>query len=57
LADLVRLHALRSPSLLIVGEVAAFARTLAWFGDTPVVSQDLPATVQRPAALRQRRIA
>jgi uroporphyrin-III C-methyltransferase/precorrin-2 dehydrogenase/sirohydrochlorin ferrochelatase len=57
LADLAQLHALRSPSLLIVGEVAAFARTLAWFGDAPVISQELRASMQQPAAVRQRRIA
>lgn len=36
LPALARHHALRSPSLLILGEVAALAPALAWFG-TPVV--------------------
>jgi uroporphyrin-III C-methyltransferase/precorrin-2 dehydrogenase/sirohydrochlorin ferrochelatase len=39
LADLARTardHGVRSPALLIVGEVAAFARTLHWFGDAPL---------------------
>ncbi|HEX3122966.1 MAG TPA: uroporphyrinogen-III C-methyltransferase, partial [Rhodanobacteraceae bacterium] len=57
LADLAQLHALRSPSLLIVGEVAAFAQTLAWFGDAPVISQDLRSSEHQAAAVRQRRIA
>jgi len=57
LADLAQLHALRSPSLLIVGEVAAFAQTLAWFGAAPVISQDLRGSEQKAAAVRQRRIA
>jgi uroporphyrin-III C-methyltransferase/precorrin-2 dehydrogenase/sirohydrochlorin ferrochelatase len=36
LADLPRLHRqheVRSPALLILGEVAALAAKLAWFGD------------------------
>jgi len=58
LASLAQTHRLRSPSLLIVGEVAAFAQTLAWFGDAPVISQDLRASSeQHPAAIPQRRIA
>jgi uroporphyrin-III C-methyltransferase/precorrin-2 dehydrogenase/sirohydrochlorin ferrochelatase len=57
LGDLAQLHALRSPSLLIVGEVAAFAQTLAWFGDAPVISQDLRGSEHQAAAVRQRRIA
>jgi uroporphyrin-III C-methyltransferase/precorrin-2 dehydrogenase/sirohydrochlorin ferrochelatase len=33
---LARLHAVRSPALLIVGEVASFADTLHWFGAPPL---------------------
>jgi uroporphyrin-III C-methyltransferase / precorrin-2 dehydrogenase / sirohydrochlorin ferrochelatase len=39
LQEMVRLsrqHALRSPALLIVGEVAQFASELAWFGAAPI---------------------
>ena len=57
LGDLAQAHALRSPSLLIIGEVAALAQTLAWFGDAPVIAQDSPATTLQPAVVRQRRIA
>ncbi len=57
LTDLAHAHALRSPTLLIVGEVAAFARTLAWFGDAPVVAQDPATAIQRSTELRERRIA
>ena len=57
LADLAHAHALRSPSLLIIGEVASLAQTLAWFGDAPVIAQGLPATLQQPPAVRERRIA
>ncbi len=41
LQDLVELslrHALRSPALLIIGEVAQFASELAWFGAAPIVA-------------------
>ena len=58
LAGLAQTYRLRSPSLLIIGEVAAFAQTLAWFGDAPVTSQDLRASSeQQPPAIRQRRTA
>jgi uroporphyrin-III C-methyltransferase/precorrin-2 dehydrogenase/sirohydrochlorin ferrochelatase len=36
LVGLSRRHALRSPALLIVGEVAQFASELAWFGAAPI---------------------
>nr|MBA3487504.1 uroporphyrinogen-III C-methyltransferase [Lysobacter sp.] len=39
LADLpetARLHEVKSPALLILGEVAALARTLHWFGRAPI---------------------
>lgn len=47
LADLARLHAVQSPALLIVGEVAALANTLHWFGDAPLGA---PATAVAEAA-------
>jgi uroporphyrin-III C-methyltransferase / precorrin-2 dehydrogenase / sirohydrochlorin ferrochelatase len=46
LQEMVRLsrqHALRSPALLIVGEVAQFASELAWFGAAPIVALPLAA--------------
>ena len=36
LAERARIHAVQSPALLIVGEVAALADTLHWFGDAPL---------------------
>jgi len=36
LADAVEEHAIESPALLIIGEVAALGRQLAWFGSAPV---------------------
>ncbi len=36
LAELARIHAVQSPALLIVGEVAALANTLHWFGGPPL---------------------
>jgi uroporphyrin-III C-methyltransferase/precorrin-2 dehydrogenase/sirohydrochlorin ferrochelatase len=36
LPALARLHAVRAPALLVVGEVAAFAKTLHWFGRAPL---------------------
>ncbi len=57
LPDLAHVHALQSPSLLIVGEVAAFASTLAWFGNAPVISQDSGTPIEQPTAVPQRRIA
>jgi uroporphyrin-III C-methyltransferase/precorrin-2 dehydrogenase/sirohydrochlorin ferrochelatase len=57
LASLAAAHGVRSPALLIVGEVAAFARTLAWFGDAPINAQQAPAPIERSMPSRQRRIA
>jgi uroporphyrin-III C-methyltransferase/precorrin-2 dehydrogenase/sirohydrochlorin ferrochelatase len=42
LESLARAHEVQAPALLIVGEVAAFAQTLHWFGAAPLVSQSLP---------------
>lgn len=36
LPDTARYHGVRSPALLILGEVAALAETLNWFGDAPL---------------------
>ncbi len=41
LDELARDHDVRAPALLIVGEVAAFAQTLHWFGAAPLVSRSL----------------
>jgi uroporphyrin-III C-methyltransferase/precorrin-2 dehydrogenase/sirohydrochlorin ferrochelatase len=57
LSDLARMQGLRSPSLLIVGEVAAFAQTLAWFGEAPVIAQQASAAIQQSTPVRQRRSA
>ncbi len=40
LAAAARAHAVQSPALLIVGEVAALARTLHWFGDAPLAAPE-----------------
>lgn len=53
LADLARraqTHAVVSPALLILGEVAAFATTLHWFGAAPLAHADLPSSELRSAA-------
>jgi uroporphyrin-III C-methyltransferase / precorrin-2 dehydrogenase / sirohydrochlorin ferrochelatase len=46
LAASAKAHAVRSPALLIVGEVAAFAHTLHWFGAPPLGA---PAPIARAA--------
>jgi uroporphyrin-III C-methyltransferase/precorrin-2 dehydrogenase/sirohydrochlorin ferrochelatase len=43
LPELARLHSVRAPALLIVGEVAAFASRLAWFGGEQVSPASLRA--------------
>ena len=48
LADLAaraREHKVRSPALLILGEVAALSRRLAWFGAAPLTAGPVPAPV------------
>jgi uroporphyrin-III C-methyltransferase/precorrin-2 dehydrogenase/sirohydrochlorin ferrochelatase len=45
LPALARTHAVRTPALLIVGEVAALARTQAWFGELVPASARASATV------------
>ncbi|QHG88012.1 uroporphyrinogen-III C-methyltransferase [Xanthomonas sp. NCPPB 1638] len=47
LAATARLHAVRAPALLILGEVAALAQTLHWFGPAPLGA---PATLHSPIA-------
>ncbi|HET6912490.1 MAG TPA: siroheme synthase CysG [Rhodanobacteraceae bacterium] len=50
LPECAREYAIRSPALLIVGEVAAFARTLHWFGAAPLTaSQAAQPTTMRAA--------
>lgn len=44
LADAAATHAVQSPALLVVGEVAALADELHWFGQAP-----LPATAHAPS--------
>jgi uroporphyrin-III C-methyltransferase/precorrin-2 dehydrogenase/sirohydrochlorin ferrochelatase len=39
LAATARTHAVASPALLILGEVAAFATTLHWFGEAPLTAR------------------
>jgi len=34
-------HQVKSPALLIIGEVAAFANSLHWFGDAPLGAEDI----------------
>lgn len=40
LAETAQAHAVRSPALLVIGEVAQFAATLHWFGDAPLIAVD-----------------
>jgi uroporphyrin-III C-methyltransferase/precorrin-2 dehydrogenase/sirohydrochlorin ferrochelatase len=37
LPELARAHQVQSPALLYIGEVAALATTLGWFGAAPVI--------------------
>jgi len=51
LAERAAFHAVRSPALLILGEVAALATSLAWFGSPPLGAtvHEIPApSVARP---------
>jgi uroporphyrin-III C-methyltransferase/precorrin-2 dehydrogenase/sirohydrochlorin ferrochelatase len=36
LVEQASMHGVRSPALLIIGEVASLASTLSWFGSAPV---------------------
>ena len=49
LAERARAHDVQSPALLIVGEVAAFADTLHWFGAAPVGAIVRPHTLDEAA--------
>lgn len=40
LPELARRHAVQAPALLVIGEVAAFATQLHWFGRTPLTNAD-----------------
>ena len=40
LPELARRHAVQAPALLVVGEVAAFASQLHWFGGAPLTNTD-----------------
>ena len=40
LPELARRHAVQAPALLVVGEVAAFASQLHWFGGAPLTNAD-----------------
>jgi len=52
-------QAVRSPALLIVGEVAALASTLAWFGTAPVVAgrPEVSVPVRQPQRAERRHVA
>ncbi|MEP7044417.1 MAG: siroheme synthase CysG [Dokdonella sp.] len=45
LPERAREHAVQSPALLIVGDVAALAAQLHWFGDAPLTSADVGAAL------------
>ena len=51
LPALARLHQVRAPALLVVGEVAAFANTLHWFGREPLTNTSLTDTVAASPSL------
>jgi uroporphyrin-III C-methyltransferase/precorrin-2 dehydrogenase/sirohydrochlorin ferrochelatase len=42
-------HTVRSPAMLVVGEVAALAQTLSWYGAAPLAADDMPDRPQRAA--------
>ena len=52
LADRARVHAVRSPALLIIGEVAGLASGLAWFGAPPLGATPVGANVTDIGAAR-----
>ena len=51
LPALARLHEVRAPALLVVGEVAAFANTLHWFGREPLSNASLTGMAATSASL------
>ena len=55
--EIAATHRLRAPSLIIVGEVAALAESLHWFGEAPLRA-DKPRTISVvPTASTQRHVA
>lgn len=50
LPALARLHEVRAPALLVVGEVAAFATALHWFGRDPLTANDAASASLAAAA-------
>ena len=52
LSELARVHAVQSPALLILGEVAALAPALAWFGAAPIGVPPEPGVSSAPALAR-----
>lgn len=50
LPRLARLHAVQAPALLVVGEVAAFANALHWFGHEPLTEGDAASPTLAAAA-------
>ena len=51
LPDVAAQHAVQSPALLILGEVAALAHPLHWFGSPPLTALAPPAGANRPDVL------
>ena len=52
LPELARRHAVKSPALLILGDVAALAQQLHWFGDAPLTgmgAESIPHTFAHAA--------
>lgn len=54
LTELATRHAVRSPALLIVGEVAGLAKTLHWFGEAPLGEDDVQAAIDGASSLSPR---
>ena len=50
LPELARRHAVQAPALLVVGEVAAFASQLHWFGGAPLTNTDAGCAIVRQLA-------
>jgi uroporphyrin-III C-methyltransferase/precorrin-2 dehydrogenase/sirohydrochlorin ferrochelatase len=50
LPELARRHAVQAPALLVIGEVAAFANRLHWFGCAPLTNADTGCAIIRQLA-------
>lgn len=50
LPELAQRHAVQAPALLVVGEVAAFATRLDWFGRAPLTDADAGCAITRELA-------